>query len=330
MALKRFNRRWTIGLISGLIVLCSSSIGLYLIARDLYSEREIRYLIKSAYNARRPGGGRLAETPYVPLNAADRKPQLDLGRAQLYLLRHPDIQDRQRLQGMIYIATGESRAYIDSARTPDPEPDASALNDLGVIFLALADSDPTYLLQALDQFERAARLDSAAAEPRFNLVITYRRLRLQRLADQSLSAYIKIDSDSPWSKELAAGTEVDESTVIAQLRQSTTSGDSTQAAQAFEQNPELFRRVAMQYGLSNSPESPTFVRFIGQEIEERFKDRSVSAMICPHIGTDHQHRGTGGSNKICEKCANGQKGCVDERSPSERTSYIDAAGNDEQ
>src|SRR4030095_5694993 len=142
------------------------------------------------------------------------------------------------------------------------------LNDLGVTFLALSDSDPTYLLRALDQFERAAQLDTTADEPRFNLVITYRRLRLQRLANESLSAYCTLDSDSPWCNELSASNEVDESAAVAQLRQLTTSGDSTRAKKAFEQDPELFRRLVMQYGLSNVPESPTLVRFIAQEIEE--------------------------------------------------------------
>ena len=267
-------------MISGLIVLCSSSIGLYVLARDLYSEREIRQLILSAYNDHRPGDGRLWGTPYVPLKAIS-EPQPDLGRAQVFLLRHPDIEDRQRLQGMVYIATGEWRAYVESSRTPDAERDASTLNDLGVVFLALSDSDPTYLLRALDQFERAAQLDTTAEEPRFNLVITYRRLRLQRLANESLSAYCTLDSDSPWCDELSASNEVDESAAVAQLRQFTTSGDSTQAKKTFERDPELFRRLVMQYGLSNVPESPTLVRFIGQEIEERFNDRSISAMLSP-------------------------------------------------
>src|SRR5262245_37825104 len=129
-------------MISGLIVLCSSSIGLYVLGRDLYSEREIRQLILSAYSGHRPGDGRLWGTPYVPLKAIS-EPQPDLGRAQVFLLRHPDIEDRQRLQGMIYIATDEWRAYVESARTPEAERDVSDLNNLGVIFLAISDSDPT-------------------------------------------------------------------------------------------------------------------------------------------------------------------------------------------
>src|SRR5262245_1048473 len=112
------HRRWTVGILAVLIVLCSGSAGLYLIARDIYSERQVRQLIQAGYTSQRPGGGRLSGTSYVPVASKSSTP-LELGRAQVFLLRHPDISDRQRLQGMIYMATADWRAYIENSKAAD-------------------------------------------------------------------------------------------------------------------------------------------------------------------------------------------------------------------
>ena len=204
------NRRRTIGILVLLIVLCSGSVGLYLLATDLYSEYQIRDLIKDAYDAQRPGGGRLFGAPHtVPSDDPHSFP--DLGRAQVFLLLHPDINDREMLQSMIYLASDDWHAYVERRVSANSPKAPETLNNLGVSFLALSDVDPTYLLKALDQFERAAQMDPPALEPRFNLVITYRRLRLPKLADESLQQYAELDSQSAWYRELMANAEIDES-----------------------------------------------------------------------------------------------------------------------
>lgn len=163
--LRRANRSWRVGILT-LAFVTSSSVGLYLFAADHYSEHRVRNLIRSAYDAQRPGGGRLFRAPYAPA-AVDQHPPADLGQSQVYLLRHPEIADRQRLQGMIYLATGDWRRFADSHSRQPPET-SETLNNLGVTYLAASDIDRTYLLKALEQFDRAADLDPTAPEPRFN------------------------------------------------------------------------------------------------------------------------------------------------------------------
>src|SRR5438128_972621 len=89
------------------------SAGLYLFARDTYSENQIRGLIESAYNSQRPGGGRLSDTPYSQPTGV-RNMQANLGKAQLLLLRYPAADTRQRLQGLIYLASGNWQEYVDA------------------------------------------------------------------------------------------------------------------------------------------------------------------------------------------------------------------------
>src|SRR6266850_1319992 len=139
-----------------LVAVVLSSVGLYLFTRDPYSENEIRHLIEQAYNRQRPGGGRLYRAVYFPAADVSRPPS-DLGKAQLLLLRYPETETRQRLQGLIYLASGNWQKYLEAAVhfSPEMRRDPAVLNNLGASYLALSQKDPSNLLKALDQLERA-------------------------------------------------------------------------------------------------------------------------------------------------------------------------------
>src|SRR5688572_4446831 len=151
------NRRWTIGVVAALIVLCSSLFGAVVFARHRFSEKHIRRLIQGAYNQQRPGSGRLFGAQYSPKE--DAPPDMgDLGRAQLLLLRYPESAARQELQGRIYLASGEWQKFVEivSSLSAETRQDPATLNNLGVSYLALSGENPSLLLNALDQFERAS------------------------------------------------------------------------------------------------------------------------------------------------------------------------------
>ena len=274
------NRHWTIRIIL-LVVLCSMSLGLFLFFSESHSDYKIRRLIESAYNAQRPGGGRLFGAPYS-LQPAASSDQQDLSRAQVLLLHRPESEAHGALQGMLDLASGNWRAFIERNGNPIPETrrNPETLNNLGASFLALSDTDPTYLLKALDHFELAVKLDPGALEPRFNLVITYRKLRLARLAEQMLHQYEDLDPDSMWHRELADSGESDDS-VLDELRRAAESNNLPEAERLFDKNPELCRLRAMQYGLSTVNESPALVRFIATQVERRYGDKTISAMLAP-------------------------------------------------
>jgi CHAT domain-containing protein len=276
------NRHWTIGIAALLVAFCSGSIGLYLFSGDLYSERQIRQLTENAYKVQRPGGGRLFAAPYSPLAGAANFQQ-DVGRAQVLLLRFPESQTRRQLQGTVYLASGNWRAFVDNVDRLSPElrQDPGTANDLGVSYLALSEVDPTYLLKALDQFERAAELDPKAPEPRFNLVIAYRKLRLGMLAKEMLQRYTEVDSGSIWQHELTSDSELEESATLAELSRAVESGNLSEAERLFDKDPELYRRAAMQFGLFNVGVSQPLVRFIGEQIQRRYGDKTILAMLAP-------------------------------------------------
>jgi CHAT domain-containing protein len=275
------SRWWWLGIVATLILVCSS-LGFYLFARDPNSEHEIRQLIDSAYNSRRPGGGRLSAAAYTPAGQSSAA-SAGLGRAQILLLRQPDSEVRQRLQRLIHLAAGEWQPFVDSVNATSTElpPDPATLNNLGASFLALSGRDPALLLNALETFETAAELDPKAPEPLFNLVITYRRLHFPRRAAEYLDRYSALDSSSPWHTELSNSNSIDEASILEELEQTVTTNNLDEAERLFRRNPELSRRAAMQFALANQPVAPALVRFIADRMESQYRDKTVSAMVGP-------------------------------------------------
>src|SRR5579883_1162122 len=232
-----------------LIVTCLSSLGLYLFARDPYSEHEIRRLIDPSYSQQRPGGGRLSGASYVPVRNSGRTSP-DVGKAQLLLLSQPDSESRRRLQGLIYLAAGDWQKFTDIAASSHAPTDAADLNNLGASFLGLSEQNPSYLLKALDAFERATHLSPKAPEPLFNLVVVYRKLHFPKLADDNLRKLATLDSGVSWVKDLQQVVSIDEAGVADQLRTAIDRNNIPEAEQLFNANPELSRRLVMQYPLT--------------------------------------------------------------------------------
>ena len=277
------SSRWSsVALIALLIVATLSLAGLYVFARDPYSENEIRRLIKESYVRRRPGGGRLYQAEYSPLSAAPTG-QTDLSKAQILLLRYPNSETKQRLQALLYLASDNWQEYIEFALHFSAEilKDPGVLNNLGTCYLALSEKEPIYLMNALEQFERVAELKPDAAEPRFNLIVTYRRLHLHRLAEEAFEKYKSIDSASAWYRELTHSNPEDKSLLLDQLKLSVENNDMHGAERLFEKNPDLFRQLVRRYGSAETATSPAVLHFVASEMERRYGDKTFSAMLAP-------------------------------------------------
>jgi CHAT domain-containing protein len=258
------------------------SAGFYVFGRDAYSENQIRRLIEVGYNSQRPGGGRLSNAAYSQPQDV-QSGQANLAKAQLLLLRYSDSDTKQRLQSLIYLAAGNWKKYVDAVALFPPtignEP--AVLNNLGASFLGLSEEDPRNLLKALEQFERAVQLDPNSLEPRFNLVITYRKLRLHKLADDTAKQYASMDSASAWHSEILVGNSPDRSVLIDGLRRAVEEKNQPESERIFERDPDLFRNYAGQYASSDIDESPALLQFIASEMEQRYGDKTFSAMLAP-------------------------------------------------
>jgi CHAT domain-containing protein len=285
------RRPFLIGAFTAIVLALLGSVGLYLLARNSFSQKEIHDLIQPAYERQRPGGGRLSGAAYAPV-VGQPPGSTNLGAAQVLLLGRPASRSREDLQSLIYLADGDWQRFVDSSSHRASQSDASLLNNLGASFLALADKDPTLFLQALDAFEKALKLNPKAPEPLFNLVIIYRRLHFPKRADETLSRYARLDNQSPWYHELSNPPKTDEveTAFLDRLSHAAETNNSVEAEHLFETNPELCRRVVMSYALSGSSEqeSTPLLHFVAEQMERRYHDKTLSAMVAPLLTSQRE------------------------------------------
>src|SRR5437879_2554703 len=105
-------------------------------------------LIRAAEAKARTTTGRLSGEPYASLDLAKTTPE-DLGRAQILLLNLPTTPRTEYLQSLIDVGTRNwSQAAEKLSRLAGAkDADANVTNDLGVVFLQIASSDPLYLFK---------------------------------------------------------------------------------------------------------------------------------------------------------------------------------------
>jgi len=155
LAATSVSRVRTIGILAVPIVVCVIAVQLYSLIGGIYSDYQLQRMIQTAYGRQRPGGGRLFGAPYHPPNDGENN-ERDLGKAQVLLLGRPPSDKRQRIQGLLYLAAGDWAAFSESVNhlSESDKHLPATLNNLGVSFLALADTDPTFLLMRLQNFRR--------------------------------------------------------------------------------------------------------------------------------------------------------------------------------
>lgn len=100
------------------------------------------------------------------------------------------------------LALDRTEAQLDAARRSTPE-DPRLLNDIAVVYMALAERDQTVLplLRALDVVERGLHIDSLFAPALFNRALVMERLSLVASSRRAWRHYITIAPHDDWSDE---------------------------------------------------------------------------------------------------------------------------------
>jgi hypothetical protein len=78
--------------------------------------------------------------------------------------------------------------------------DAGIQNDLGVIRMGLAASDPSHWFTAIQQFELASSVRPSLPEAKFNLILTYHHLGLRKLEAAAIDEYQRVEPDPAWQR----------------------------------------------------------------------------------------------------------------------------------
>jgi CHAT domain-containing protein len=266
---------------SGIRLILILSYGL-LVAGDVHDvtrihrERLLREFAATQY----PFGSRLSGMPYLNRAASDsRRGVFD---DPLRVATSGTRFSQRRLLALLYIFDGRWRHAEEILRKLALERprDATLQNDLGVIYMSLADSDPVAWFKAIRQFELASTAEPDLPEARFNLIRVYRRLRLHKLEAAALQEYKRIDPESPWHAALH-GPFVDRADAHPSFASKVGSAQPADIPALVEQHPEEARKFVLNYVLRPTlPVPATYVR-IASELSHRFGDHTARYGLAP-------------------------------------------------
>src|SRR6266571_429819 len=125
-------------------------------------------------------GGRFTRMPYPGVRSEQSRPTAHLDG----ILSDVNVQSesQRRTRSLVYALSGHLDSAEDVLRRLAAESanDPGIQNDLGVVRMGMASSDPTAWLTAVRQFESALALRPDFPEAKFNLILSYRHLGLRK------------------------------------------------------------------------------------------------------------------------------------------------------
>jgi CHAT domain-containing protein len=117
-------------------------------------------------------------------------------------------QNTEALGVAMSLAGTPERGVSTLAESVLLSPTASGWNNLGVAYLMAARLEPAAAasrrVRALDAFLRAAELEPARPEPRYNVALALERLGLTRLADREFGAVLPSEPNARWRASVDA------------------------------------------------------------------------------------------------------------------------------
>ena len=142
-------------------------------------------------------GGRFTRMPYPGVRSEQSRP---IAHLEGILSNDPSSKSQRRTLSLVYALSGHLDNAEDVLRQLAVESpnDPGIQNDLGVIRMGIASSDPNSWLTALRQFESAVVLRPNFPEARFNLILSYRHLGLRKLEAVAMDEYRKLEPELRW------------------------------------------------------------------------------------------------------------------------------------
>jgi hypothetical protein len=170
--------------------------------------------LQSLYQQARPTQTRISEFGYAPQlqlrGAPDSVDQNRLRRIENNLIdaieKTPNAESHHAL-GVFRLTQQKYPEAISELKTAAKLDDQNAKihNDLGSAYFEFSKIDKENrledLVQSLDEFDKAIKLDGNFLEPLFNQSLTLQELDLKRQAKESWTLYLQKDPASPWSAE---------------------------------------------------------------------------------------------------------------------------------
>src|SRR5437867_3055157 len=150
------------------------------------SKTRAEFLLRALSSVQHFAGGRFTRMPYPGVRSKQSRPAAHLEGILSDV--NAESKSQRRLLSLVYALSGHLDSAEDVLRQLASElpNDAGIQNDLGVIRMGMAASDPNAWLAALRQFESALALRPTFPEAKFNLILSYRHLGLRKLESAAI------------------------------------------------------------------------------------------------------------------------------------------------
>jgi len=234
------------------------------------------FLLRELSGAEILAGARLTGMPYPNARSESRSvAHLDgvLSSTSANSIRH------RRILSLVYLLGG----HLDKAgqelgqlglETPD---DAGIQNDLGVVQMGLAASEPSAWITALRHFEAALAVRPNFPEAKFNLILSYRRLGLRRLEARAIGEYQKIEPNLMWYS-LEKNTPKAGDAMNSPLEQIDT-GLFDETFDIVGNYPADARQVVLDFAFHPILPIPSNYQHIAQELSDRYGDDTAKSAL---------------------------------------------------
>ncbi len=300
---------------AGFVLTVSVGFSIYALTSDRSDEAAVEKLLLDKFADARTTGGRLFGVPYSEFAPA-RPLSEELNRAQFLLgTLEQDSDEIILLQAYSDIAmqawrSAAARLERHAARNPG---DPRVLNDLGVVYLELAENDPSALPRALNRFLSAAALAPMGVEPVFNLALTYRRLHLPMEQAAALELYGGLSADDGSVQELIDESESSDQLDVPGLKTALAEDRIDRAWAITRNSPDSFWQVLLEVAVNrveSFDEYASIVQIV-ELFEQHFHDETPRAIVSPLV-SERRDRVSASRKAVFEALGEYRQGNLDD------------------
>src|SRR5438552_5645649 len=161
------------------------------------SKTRVEFLLRELSTVQHFARGRFTGMPYPGVRSEQARP---IAHPEGILANNPKSKSQRRTLSLVYALSGHLDSAEDVLRQiAEESPGVPGIqNDLGVVRMGMAASDPTAWLTAVRQFESALALRPNFPEAKFNLILSYRHLGLRKLEGVAINEYRKLEPEAKW------------------------------------------------------------------------------------------------------------------------------------
>jgi CHAT domain-containing protein len=268
MSLARIARTCTLILLCGL--LCGRD-AVYL------SKTRAELVLRELSAVQHFAGGRFTGMPHPGVRLEQSGPIAHLDGIL------PDVnaksESERRMLSLVYALSGHLDSAEDVLRQLALESpnDSGIQNDLGVVSMGMAASDPTAWVTAIRQFESALVLRPNFPEAKFNLILSYRHLGLRKLESVAIEEYRKLEPESKWQHAVDQTQKSDDE--VSSLAKRLETAGPKEIAAIVKRYPAQARELVLDFAFRPVVPVPANYVCIAQELNDQYGDATAKAAI---------------------------------------------------